>query len=34
MRGKTMQVEVAQTVSQGGWTENFVQVIADPQNYI
>lgn len=33
MRGKMMQVEVAQTVSQAGWTENFVQVIADPQNY-
>lgn len=33
MRGKTVQVEVAQTVSQGGWSENYVQVMLDAQNY-
>ncbi|MGH9874933.1 MAG: RHS repeat-associated core domain-containing protein [Pyrinomonadaceae bacterium] len=33
MRGKTVQVEVAQTVSQAGWSENYLQVMLDAQNY-
>ncbi len=27
-----MQVEVAQTVSQGGWSQNYLQVVLDSQN--
>jgi hypothetical protein len=33
IRGKTVQVEVTQTVSQGGWCENYLQVVLDSQNY-
>jgi hypothetical protein len=32
-RDKTMEVEVAQPISQAGWTENFIQVVLDSQNY-
>jgi hypothetical protein len=34
MTGKMVQVEVAQTVSQAGWCENFIQVMLDEQNYL
>jgi len=33
MRGKTVQVEVPQAVSQGGWSQNYLQVMLDSQNY-
>ncbi len=33
LTGKSVQVEVAQTVSQAGWCENFMQVALDGQNY-
>jgi hypothetical protein len=33
LRDKTVEVEVVQPVSQGGWVENFIQVALDAQNY-
>jgi len=33
LTGKTVQVEVAQPISQAGWCENFVQVVLDGNNY-
>jgi RHS repeat-associated protein len=33
LTGKSVQVEVAQTVSQAGWCENFIQVVLDANNY-
>jgi hypothetical protein len=33
LTGKIVQVEVAQTVSQAGWCENFIQVMLDANNY-
>jgi PKD repeat protein len=33
LRGKTVQLELAQAVSQAGWVENYLQVILDSQNY-
>lgn len=33
IRDKTVEVEVAQVVSQAGWAENFIQVALDSQNY-
>jgi hypothetical protein len=33
LTGKSVQVEVAQTVSQAGWSENFIQVVLDANNY-
>ncbi|HYV00475.1 MAG TPA: RHS repeat-associated core domain-containing protein [Pyrinomonadaceae bacterium] len=33
LTGKSVQVEVAQTVSQAGWCENFIQLVRDANNY-
>jgi YD repeat-containing protein len=33
LTGKSVQVEVSQTVSQAGWCENFMQVVLDANNY-
>lgn len=33
MHGRTVQVEMAQPVSQAGWCENFIQVVLDANNY-
>jgi YD repeat-containing protein len=33
LTGKSVQVEVVQTVSQAGWCENFIQVVLDANNY-
>jgi RHS repeat-associated protein len=33
LSGKSVQVEVAQPISQAGWSENFIQVVLDANNY-
>jgi RHS repeat-associated protein len=33
LTGRSVQVEVAQPVSQGGWSENFIEVALDGNNY-
>lgn len=33
-RGRTVEVELAQPISQAGWCENFLQVLLDDNNYL